>query len=55
MTNNPRKIVGLDSYGLSIAERVPIVAPSNEENASYLRVKQERLGHLLTPAAPAPE
>ena len=50
MTNNPRKIVGLDSYGLSIAERVPIVAPSNEENASYLRVKQERLGHLLTPA-----
>ncbi len=55
MTNNPRKIVGLDSYGLSIAERVPIVAPSNEENASYLRVKQERLGHLLTPAAPASE
>lgn len=55
MTNNPRKIVGLDSYGLSIAERVPIVAPSNEENASYLRVKQERLGHLLTLAAPTPE
>ena len=47
MTNNPRKIVGLESYGLSIAERVPIVAPSNEENASYLRTKQDRLGHLL--------
>lgn len=55
MTNNPRKIVGLDSYGLSIAERVPIVAPSNEENASYLRAKQERLGHLLNPSAPPPE
>ena len=52
MTNNPRKIVGLESYGLSIAERVPIVAPSNKENASYLRTKQERLGHLLTPASP---
>ncbi len=49
MTNNPRKIVGLESYGLSIAERVPIVAPSNEENASYLRTKQDRLGHLLAP------
>ena len=55
MTNNPRKIVGLESYGLSIAERVPIVAPSNKENASYLRTKQERLGHLLTPASPPPE
>ena len=47
MTNNPRKIVGLESYGLSIAERVPIVAPSNEENAFYLRTKQDLLGHLL--------
>lgn len=47
MTNNPRKIVGLESYGLSIAERVSIVAPSNEENAFYLRTKQDRLGHLL--------
>lgn len=55
MTNNPRKIVGLESYGLSIAERVPIVAPSNKENASYLRTKQERLGHLLTPASPPSE
>ena len=51
MTNNPRKIVGLESYGLSITERVPIVAPSNEESAFYLRTKQERLGHLLAPAA----
>lgn len=51
MTNNPRKIVGLESYGLSIAERVPIVAPSNEENAFYLRTKQDRLGHLLAPGA----
>ena len=49
MTNNPRKIVGLESYGLSITERVPIVAPSNEESAFYLRTKQERLGHLLAP------
>ena len=49
MTNNPKKVVGLESYGLSIKERVPIVVQANEENAFYLQTKQELLGHLLDP------
>ncbi len=48
MTNNPKKIVGLESYGLNIVERVPIVVPSNPENANYLQTKQDKLGHLLS-------
>jgi 3,4-dihydroxy 2-butanone 4-phosphate synthase/GTP cyclohydrolase II len=47
MTNNPRKIVGLEGYGLSVEERVPIRAPSTAENSGYLAVKQHKLGHLL--------
>ncbi len=47
MTNNPKKIVGLESYGLNIVERVPIVVQSNPENAHYLQTKQSKLGHLL--------
>ena len=47
LTNNPKKIVGLDSYGLSIIERVPIIIPPNDENRKYLATKQEKLGHLL--------
>jgi 3,4-dihydroxy 2-butanone 4-phosphate synthase / GTP cyclohydrolase II len=46
MTNNPRKIVGLSGYGLEITERIPIIIPSNKENADYLRTKKEKLGHL---------
>jgi len=47
MTNNPKKIVGLEGYGLRIVERVAIVAPPEEESAVYLRTKKERMGHLL--------
>ncbi len=47
LTNNPRKVVGLDGYGLRIVERVPIQIPANQENRNYLRVKREKLGHLL--------
>ncbi len=47
MTNNPRKIVGLEGYGLSVVERVPIEIPPHEENINYLRCKQEKMGHLL--------
>ncbi len=47
MTNNPRKRGGIEGYGLSIAEQIPITAPPNRENAGYLRTKAERLGHLL--------
>jgi 3,4-dihydroxy 2-butanone 4-phosphate synthase/GTP cyclohydrolase II len=47
MTNNPKKIVGLEGYGLKITERVPIEIPPHEENMAYLRCKAEKMGHLL--------
>jgi 3,4-dihydroxy 2-butanone 4-phosphate synthase / GTP cyclohydrolase II len=47
MTNNPRKIVGLEGYGLSVVERVPIEMSPTKENARYLKTKKEKLGHLL--------
>lgn len=48
MTNNPRKIKGLEGYGLSIVERVPIEMEPNEENVAYLKAKQKKLGHILS-------
>jgi 3,4-dihydroxy 2-butanone 4-phosphate synthase/GTP cyclohydrolase II len=47
LTNNPKKIVGLEGYGLSVSEQVPINATPNSHNEDYLRVKRERLGHGL--------
>ncbi|HEY2065003.1 MAG TPA: bifunctional 3,4-dihydroxy-2-butanone-4-phosphate synthase/GTP cyclohydrolase II [Gemmatimonadaceae bacterium] len=47
ITNNPRKMVGLEGYGLRVQERVPIVQPENTENAGYLGTKRDKLGHLL--------
>jgi 3,4-dihydroxy 2-butanone 4-phosphate synthase/GTP cyclohydrolase II len=47
LTNNPRKMVGLDGYGLEIVERVPLVADPTEESQAYLRVKRDKLGHLF--------
>ena len=47
LTNNPKKVVGLESYGLRLVERVPIIASPNEENRQYLETKREKLGHLL--------
>ncbi|WP_159882912.1 bifunctional 3,4-dihydroxy-2-butanone-4-phosphate synthase/GTP cyclohydrolase II [Paenibacillus puerhi] len=47
LTNNPRKIRGLEGYGLEIVERVPIQMEENEDNTKYLHTKQEKLGHLL--------
>jgi len=47
MTNNPKKIVGLGSYGLEVVDRVPIEIPSNEMNASYLETKKKKLGHMI--------
>jgi 3,4-dihydroxy 2-butanone 4-phosphate synthase/GTP cyclohydrolase II len=47
MTNNPKKIVGLGSYGLEVVDRVPIEIPSNEMNASYLETKRKKLGHMI--------
>ncbi len=48
LTNNPRKIVGLEGYGLSVFERLPIEIPPRQENAHYLHTKKHKLGHLLT-------
>ena len=47
LTNNPKKIVGLEGYGLSIEEQVPIEIEPNDCNHSYLECKQEKMGHLL--------
>jgi 3,4-dihydroxy 2-butanone 4-phosphate synthase/GTP cyclohydrolase II len=47
LTNNPMKLVGIEGYGLTIVERVPIVPPRNEENSGYLDAKRDKLGHLL--------
>jgi 3,4-dihydroxy 2-butanone 4-phosphate synthase/GTP cyclohydrolase II len=48
MTNNPRKLVGLEGYGLEIVERLPLVTSPNLENRAYLDAKRDKLGHLLT-------
>lgn len=47
MTNNPRKIVGLEGYNLQIVQRVPLEIRPNPSNARYLKTKKEKLGHLL--------
>ncbi|MFH1018621.1 MAG: bifunctional 3,4-dihydroxy-2-butanone-4-phosphate synthase/GTP cyclohydrolase II [Pseudomonadota bacterium] len=47
LTNNPRKIVGLEGYGLKVVERVPIAVSPNPNNLRYLTTKKKRLGHLL--------
>jgi 3,4-dihydroxy 2-butanone 4-phosphate synthase/GTP cyclohydrolase II len=47
LTNNPKKVVGLEGYGLKVTETVPIIAPPNPYNRQYLATKQEKLGHIL--------
>ena len=47
ITNNPRKLVGLDGYGLTVTDRVRLEAPTSEENAEYLHTKRTKLGHLF--------
>lgn len=47
MTNNPAKYGGLDGFGLTMAERVPLVPSPNPHNSAYLRTKRDRLGHHL--------
>jgi 3,4-dihydroxy 2-butanone 4-phosphate synthase/GTP cyclohydrolase II len=47
LTNNPKKIVGLEGYGLRVTDQVPIEHPPGEHNRDYLRTKKERLGHML--------
>lgn len=48
MTNNPKKLQALPGFGLTIEERVPLEVKPTDENASYLRTKRDRMGHLLT-------
>jgi 3,4-dihydroxy 2-butanone 4-phosphate synthase / GTP cyclohydrolase II len=47
LTNNPKKIIGLEGYGLRVTDQLPIAHPPNEHNRDYLRAKRDRLGHLL--------
>ncbi len=47
MTNNPAKYSGLEGYGLTIVERVPVQISPNPENFQYLRTKQQKMGHWL--------
>jgi 3,4-dihydroxy 2-butanone 4-phosphate synthase/GTP cyclohydrolase II len=49
LTNNPRKIIGLEGYGLEVVEAVPIIIDPNKHNEKYLRTKRDKLGHLLNP------
>jgi 3,4-dihydroxy 2-butanone 4-phosphate synthase/GTP cyclohydrolase II len=55
LTNNPRKVIGLDGYGLRIVERVPIQIPPGDHNREYLLTKREKLGHMLDELGPAGE
>jgi 3,4-dihydroxy 2-butanone 4-phosphate synthase/GTP cyclohydrolase II len=48
LTNNPKKIVGLEGYGLTVVERVPIEVPANDVNRRYLDTKRLKLGHLFS-------
>jgi len=48
LTNNPRKIIGLQGYGLSVVERVPLEITPHKSNLEYLRTKKEKLGHLFS-------
>ena len=47
LTNNPRKVVGIQGYGIEIVERVPIAIPPTTHNEKYLKTKKEKLGHLI--------
>jgi len=47
LTNNPRKIVGLEGYGLKVSERVPLEIEPSAENYKYLKTKKEKLGHQI--------
>ncbi len=50
LTNNPRKMEGIESYGLTVVEQVPIEVPPNHENQRYLEAKRDKLGHTLAPS-----
>ena len=47
MTNNPRKVIGLEGYGIQIVEIIPVILPANPYNKKYLATKKKKLGHWL--------
>ena len=47
LTNNPKKIVGLEGYGLQVVERVPLIVRPSKSNKRYLRTKKEKMGHVI--------
>jgi 3,4-dihydroxy 2-butanone 4-phosphate synthase/GTP cyclohydrolase II len=47
LTNNPRKMAGLEGYGLKIVERIPVIIKPNRANLRYLTTKKEKLGHWI--------
>ena len=47
LTNNPKKIIGLEGYGLEVVDRLPIEIPGEKDNSNYLRTKRDKMGHLL--------
>ena len=47
LTNNPKKIVGLEGYGIEVVERIPLEMPAGEENKGYLLCKRDRMGHVI--------
>ena len=55
MTNNPRKVVGLDAFGLELVERVPIEVQPNDHNRRYLETKRDKMGHILPGMAGVPD
>ena len=55
MTNNPKKIIGLEGYGLTVTERIPIEVTPGDENLHYLRTKRTKMGHLLEHASLVPD
>jgi len=53
LTNNPKKVIGLEGYGLKVVETLPIIASTNPHNRRYLETKRKKLGHLLEVSNPA--
>jgi 3,4-dihydroxy 2-butanone 4-phosphate synthase/GTP cyclohydrolase II len=47
LTNNPKKVVGLEGFGLDMVEQLPLKAPINDENRFYMKTKVEKMGHDL--------
>jgi 3,4-dihydroxy 2-butanone 4-phosphate synthase/GTP cyclohydrolase II len=47
LTNNPKKVIGLNGYGLEIVERIPIEITPNKNNEKYLQTKRDKLGHII--------